>query len=218
MNTKTKPDNKKLFKNFFYDFVLFTGALPGFIWLHPRYLYKSPEAKKHIKGGALVVSNHISLFDPVYLLFTIWYRRHRFVCIQELCSHPLARWFFTKARCIPIDRENMNLGSMREIIDALKNEEIVTLFPEGHINESKEPLDTFKSGVVLMSIMSGKPIVPVYIHKKPGFGGLTVVIGEVLDPMLLYGRRPTSAEIGEISELLRQRAHELMTICEEAQL
>lgn len=217
MNTKTKPKKAKLFKHLFYDFVLFTGALPGFIWMHPRYLYKSPEAKKRIKGGALVVSNHISLFDPVYLLFAIWYRRHRFVCIKELFAHPLARWFFTKAGCIPIDRENMNLGSMREIIDALKNEELVTLFPEGHINESNEPLDAFKSGVVLMSVLSGKPIIPVYIHKKPSIGGLTVVIGEPLDPTLLYGCRPTSAQLAEISELLRQREHELIAIFKEAQ-
>lgn len=215
MKKRKKKEGKKLFKHFFYDFAMATGAIPGFIWLHPKYIYKSPEAKKRIKGGALVVSNHISFYDPVYLLFAIWYRRQRFVCMKELYEFPWARRFFNLAGCIPIDRENTNFDSMREIIGALKNGEIVTLFPEGHINEESTAPEAFKSGVVLMSVMSGKPIIPVYISKKPGFGGLTIVKGEALDPYSIYGKRPSSAQFGEIAELLRQKEHDLMELCKE---
>ena len=27
--------------------------------------------------------NHDGFFDPIYLMFAIWYRRHRFICRKE---------------------------------------------------------------------------------------------------------------------------------------
>ncbi len=216
MKKSTKKKEKHLFKNLFYWFAILSGAIPGFIYFHPKYIYSTAASRKKIKGGGLVVSNHLSVFDPIYLMFAIWYRRQRFVCMKELYALPWARRFFNLARCIPIDRENPDFDSMREIINALKDDEIVSIFPEGHVNEDSDNLDNFKSGAVLMSVMGAKPIIPVYISKRPGFGGgITIVYGEAIDPLAICGRRPSGAQMNEIASLLQEKIAELKNICEE---
>lgn len=211
-----KKRKNKIFVNFFYDFAVVTGAVPGLIWLRPKRIYENPAAKKHIQGGALIVSNHASLIDPIYLMFVLWYRRQRFVCMSELTKSSVSSLFFKLARCIPIDRDNMNFDSFREIVEILKNDELVSIFPEGHVNEGENDINRFKSGAVLMSVMSGKPIIPIYIAKpKHFFSGLKAVIGEAIDPLAIYGRRPRGKELDELSELLRQRELNLMKIYEE---
>ncbi len=62
-----------------FDFVRITAA-PGLLWFRPKIIYENENAKKKIRGGALLISNHIGLFDPMYLMMAIWYRRHRFIC------------------------------------------------------------------------------------------------------------------------------------------
>ena len=200
----------------FYNFVRVTGALPGLIWLRPRLLYENEAARRHIKGGALLISNHVSVLDPVYVMFAVWYRRVRFVCLKEFFEGRLRSLIFRLARCIPIDRENVSVDTLREIVGALKQGEIVTVFPEGHINGSGDEVESFKSGAVLMSVMSGSPIVPIYIQKpKRVLSRLSAVIGEAMDPVALYGKRPTGEQLRAFSELLHARELELQDLCKE---
>lgn len=209
-------ENKKP-KYFFYNFAVATGLLPGLLWLRPRRIYSSPAAKERIRGGALIVSNHVSLIDPIYLMIAVWYRRHRFVCMEELLSLPLARAFFKLAGCIPLDRDNTSFDSFREIIDALKMGELVTVFPEGQVNVRSGVVNEFKSGVILMSVMSGKPIIPVYIAKpKRFYDRLTAVIGEAFDPSSVCGKRPSAAQIKELSAMLLEKEKELMHLYKES--
>ncbi|MBR6323278.1 MAG: hypothetical protein IKR59_10435, partial [Lachnospiraceae bacterium] len=40
-------------------------AAPGLLWFRPKVIY--PGGKKiRINGGALLIANHITSFDPVY--------------------------------------------------------------------------------------------------------------------------------------------------------
>ena len=108
-----------------YDFVRFNGW-PGLIFFRPKKLYISNEAKKPIKGGAILVSNHISLVDPMYLMITFWKRRHHFVAMKDLFEGRFNNWLFTKVfLALKIDRENMSIGAFKDIINHLKNDDLV---------------------------------------------------------------------------------------------
>ena len=48
-----------------YDIIRFS-AIPGLLWFRPKKYFLKEEDKKPIKGGTLVISNHITLFDPMY--------------------------------------------------------------------------------------------------------------------------------------------------------
>ena len=110
-----------------------------------------------------------------------------------------------------IDKENFGMDSFRIITDHLKNGEVVSMFPEGHVNtDADNGLDQFKSGMVLMSVMSEKPIVPVYIHKREHIYNRTkIAIGEPVDIVALHGARPSMTQIEETAAMLREREQEL---------
>ena len=202
-------------KYLFYDFVKLTAAIPGLIFFRPRVLYASKEAKKHVRGGALLISNHTAVYDPIYLQAAIWYRRHHFICLKEFFEGK-GGWFFRSFMCIPIDRENFNISSFREITAHLKAGELVSMFPEGRINDETEGVAAFKSGMVLMAIRSGVPIVPAYIRRWEGFPKrLVMAVGETIDVTKLCGARPTMSQIDAVSALLHEKEDELRELAEK---
>ena len=60
----------KLFslRYWFFDLTKTTAAIPGLLWLRPKWIYESPKAKERIRGGALLCANHQSLLDPTFSL------------------------------------------------------------------------------------------------------------------------------------------------------
>lgn len=193
-----------------HDVAKFFAAVPGIIWFRPKIRYISKEAKKKIKGGALLICNHTSIFDPVYLMYTVWYRRHHFICLKELTEAKLG-WLLKLFLCIPIDRENFSMASFREITGHLSDGHIVSMFPEGHIKtEENAGMGSFKSGMVLMAAKSKTPIVPIYIRKKAHFWSrFAAAIGEPVDIAANYGAFPSFAQIEQITQLLYEKEKEL---------
>ncbi len=210
MNQETS-NHAKLFslKYLVHDFVKVTAALPGLLWLRPRWKSETGNARKRIRGGAVVIANHAGFFDPIYLMFAVWYRRHHFICGKEFFESK-SRWCFEEFLCIPVDRQNFNLGSLRQISDELKSGSLVSLFPEGHINDGSGQMAAFKSGMVLMALQGKAPIVPIYCRPKAHFWNrLTVVIGEPIDIIARCGKRPSMQQIDEIAAELQRKEEEL---------
>ena len=195
-------------KIWFFYFVKIT-AIPMLLYYRPKYYY--PGGKKiRIKGGALAIANHIGLTDPIYVLMAFWYRRMRFVAMKEFFEKPLSRWFFTSCGCIPIDRANPGMDTFRAVADRLKNEELVAIFPEGHVQDTEGVMQKFKSGMVLMALQGQRPIVPVYLKPRAHWWQRQrIAVGEPIDIIALYGKRPTMKEIEAISELLYEKEEEL---------
>lgn len=208
-----EQENKKrspLFslKYLVYDFVKITAGLPGLLWFRPRIRYENEAAKKRIRGGAVIFANHVGFFDPIFVMFAVWYRRHRFICSKEFFESK-ARWWFKRFGCIPVDRQNFNLGSLRTISEALTEGCLVSIFPEGYINDSGA-LAAFKSGMVLMALQGKAPIVPVYL--RPGkhfYNRLHIMIGEPIDIISRCGGRPSMPQIEEITADLHRKEEEL---------
>lgn len=216
MKNKTKKTNSLFSVRYlFYDFVKITGVIPGYIWLRPKLRYINAKARRRIRGGALVISNHRGFIDPIYLQFAIWYRRHRFVCLESFFKGKKA-WLFRAFLCIPIDKENVSLDSVRDIIAHLENDELVTIFPEGQVNDGTGEMAAFKSGVVLMALRSGKPIVPIYIKERKHFlSRLTAAIGEPIDINEVYKDVPMFKKLELTSKMLEEKEEELKNYLQE---
>lgn len=203
------------FSCLFYDFVKLTAALPGLVWYRPQWRYESSAARARLRGGNLLIANHVGFFDPIYVMLAVWYRRHRFVCSKEFFEGR-KRILFQGFRCIPVDRENFGLGTLRLIADELKAGSLVSLFPEGHINVEGGQMAAFKSGMVLMALQGKAPIVPVYCRPKPHwYSRLRLVIGEPIDIVARYGSRPSLSQIDEIVSVLQTKEEELKQIAEK---
>ena len=202
------------FRYLFYDFVKVTAALPGLLWFRPKWIYETPAAKKRLRGGKLLIANHAGFFDPIYVMYAVWYRRHHFVCGKEFFAGKQRR-IFQAFQCIPVDRENFGMASLRQIADELRSGSVVSLFPEGHINNGSGQMAAFKSGMVLMALQGKAPIVPVYCRPKPHFySRLRLVIGEPIDIIAQYGNRPSLSQIDKIVEDLQTKEEALKTLAE----
>lgn len=215
---KNKKAKILSFKYFLFDFARVTGAIPAMIAFRIKKLYVTPAAKKKIKGGAILASNHIGFFDVMFLMTAVWYRRLHFVTTTEVYENKWSRiWFKYFTHCVAIDRDNMSMSSMREIVTLLNEGRVVGVFPEGHINENDatKTIGEYKSGAVLMAIMSGKPIVPVYIRKRKSiWERQKVVFGE---PILVDEEERKKSPLAyrqALSQLLYDREKELQEFCE----
>lgn len=213
MSAINKPNGKLFsFQYLFYDFVKITASIPGILWFRPKRLYENANAKKKIHGGALLISNHSGFVDPVHLMISVWYRRHHYVCGDDLMDSR-AGWLLRLFQCIRIDKHDVRFSTMREIAAHLNEGELVSMFPEGHVNVTGGQLDAFKSGAVLLAVRSGKPIIPVYIKKRSRFFERQVtVIGERIDVRALYGERPTFAQLDEMARNLFETEKKLERI------
>lgn len=197
----------------FYDICKIIAAIPGLLAFRPKWLYMNKKAKKRIRGGAILIGNHTGYSDPIYMQYGVWYRRHHFLCAKEFFEGK-ARFFFKNFMCIPIDRENFGMDIFREITEHLKQGELVSMFPEGQIEKE---LNSFKSGMILMALQSGAPIVPIYIKpRKTVWHRLVMAIGEPVDVAeVCGGSRPSFSKIESVTELLHDMEVQLKEMCEK---
>src|ERR1700734_1468323 len=113
-------------------------------------------------GGALLVSNHMSLVDAL-LLMGASRRPVRFLMFKDIYDQPYIKPFAKMMRAIPISsqlRPRDMIHSLREASDAIRKGEIVCIFAEGQITRIGQLLP-FRRG--MERIMKGvdAPIVPV---------------------------------------------------------
>lgn len=221
MNEKEKTQQKRpkaplfSFKYLATDFLRVTGALPLIIWLRPKWIYENENAKKKLHGPGLVIANHSTFYDPVYISLAMWYRRNRFIIKQEIYDSK-AHALFQAGRCIPIDPQNASLDAIKAATAALKQGEVIDMFPEGHVTHTTTDLEQFKSGVVLMALRGKAPILPIYIrNKRSASDRMVFAVGEPVDIVKAYGNMPTFAQIEEFSDTLFRKMQQLEKLAEK---
>lgn len=111
--------------------------------------------------GALVVANHPSLLDVVYLIS----RMPQADCVvkREAWRNPLLRMIVHVAGYIPNDTGE---DAIRACVERLRAGRSVVLFPEG-TRSPERGLGRFKRGAAYAALESGCPILPVVIHLEP---------------------------------------------------
>ncbi len=113
-------------------------------------------------GGALFVSNHMSLVDAL-LLLAATDRPIRFLMFKDIYDQPHIKPFAKMIRAIPISsqlRPRDMIHSLREASDAIRNGEIVCIFAEGQITRIGQLLP-FRRGMERIMKNVDAPIVPV---------------------------------------------------------
>ena len=162
--------------------------------------------KKFPKGKAIIVCNHKSNFDYIYLFTKIW--RKQFVLSKDsLYKNWFTRWFFSSCGGIAVNRDNVGLSTIKESLKVLKNEKILTIFPEGTRNKTSEPLLEFKAGASVFAVKSGSPVVPMFIVKR----GKWFIFNKVLVGEPIYFDNSFKGEDGtkRANEIIRQKMLEL---------
>ncbi len=130
-------------------------------------------------GAALICGNHTSLKDPIMVAFAAGFRHHiRFMAKDELMRIPVLGFLLKKAGIFGVKRGQADIKSIKTALSILKSGGKVGIFPEGRRVDSEEDSEA-KTGVIMLAVKTGAPIVPVYIpREKRLFSAVEVVIGK----------------------------------------
>ena len=131
-------------------------------------------------GGYIICANHINYFDAVAVV-VFSKEKIRFIGKHDLARIGIIRWLAHLFDVIPIKRNTQDLEAMKRSLKALKNGEILGIFPEG-TRKGMAKNQKVKNGAAFMAIRAGVPVVPVGISGtfKP-FSKVRINYGEPID-------------------------------------
>jgi len=142
------------------------------VWLLTHTIYRLRVVGRENfprSGGALLVSNHMSLVDAL-LLMGASRRPVRFLIFKDIYDQPYIKPFAKMIRAIPISsqlRPRDMIHSLRAASEAIRSGEIVCIFAEGQITRIGQLLP-FRRG--MERIMKGAekdgasaPVIPVHL-------------------------------------------------------
>lgn len=136
------------------------------------------------EGGCLVCLNHIGAAD-VIAASAVCSRQIRYLAKKELFSVPVVGWLVRRLGACPLDRSGSDVAAIRKSISLVEEGEMVALFPQGHRQPGKNPIDTpIRSGAGMIAHRAKCPILPVCIRMKKmryaPFRRVEVIVGELI--------------------------------------
>lgn len=141
-----------------------SAALRLFIGLMHRsgaMTYEFHGRERLSRPGQMIVANHPSLIDVVFLLAFV--PTAGCVVKHGLWRNPLTRWAVTMAEFIPNDQTaSMIEGAAR----ALSDKQTLIFFPEGTRTRPRQPL-VFHRGAANVALRAAAVVTPVYIDCRP---------------------------------------------------
>ncbi len=139
------------------------------VWIFISLFYRI--RRTHIEripdeGPCVLVCNHVSFYDALILASAIR-RPPRFVMHHTIFKLPVLSFIFRTARAIPIApaKEDPVLldQAYRDIAAALKDGEMVCIFPEGRITDNGE-LYPFRGGITRILEETPVPVIPLALR------------------------------------------------------
>lgn len=139
----------------------------------------------------LVVSNHLSNWDPVFIVDALK-AEVSFLAKAELFRCRVLAAFLKMLSVIPIKRGENDISAVRNSIQAVREGKVLFLFPQGTRYTGVEPQsEQAKDGTSYIARLSKADIVPVGIYTKNfrvrPFRRVTVVIGDAIRNEALFG-------------------------------
>ena len=175
---------------------------------------------RRIKGAAIVVSNHTSVFDYAIWLFVFFSRTLRVQMAELLFKKKFLGPFVKMLGGIYVDRNTKSMGFIEESEEILRKGGVVGIFPEGRIPKPEEerPLP-FTSGAAYIALATGAKVIPVftdgvYFKKQRA----KVVIGKPIDPAEFEASDADDKEkIENLTAAMRNKIIELGKMTDERQ-
>ena len=131
--------------------------------------------------GCIMCANHIHMFDPS-IIACFQKRQITFMVKKELVETPFIGWVLTKSGAFPVDRSKGDIGAIKTAIEVLKQNKVLSMFPEGTRHRDGQFRD-IKKGAAMIAIKSDVPIIPMrIIGNWRIFSKMTLRIGEPIYP------------------------------------
>lgn len=184
-----------------------------------RILYEDSAVQtRRIKGPAIIISNHTTVFDYAAFLFVFFSRTLRYQMAEVLFKKRPLGLFLRMLGGIRIDRDSRDYGFIARSEDILRKGGVVGIFPEGRLpREGEERPLPFRPGAAYLALLTGVKVIPVYTGG--GYfakGRSKVVVGAPFYAAELTEEGLTEKEnIDLVSRRMRERVIELGKLSDE---
>ena len=121
----------------------------------------APDLEKFPKTGPFIAyANHTGQVEIPLLYAHLQPRPLKGIAKVETWDHWFLNWVFNLWEAIPINRGEADMTAMRLSLEALKNNEILVIAPEGTRNKTGK-LFKAQPGIITLALRSGAPLLPI---------------------------------------------------------
>lgn len=143
----------------FYSFIRVVARFIVFV-LNGNAHYENKD--KLPKGNYILVAPHRAWFDMIYFALAAAPKKFCFMAKKELFKNPILKFILVHANAFPVDRESPGASAIKKPVKLLKSADLsLIIFPSGTRHSQN-----LKGGAVLISKLSGVPLVPV-VYQGP---------------------------------------------------
>ena len=198
---------------FWNAFVKITGWLPQKLLFRTKVYYEDKQTQsRRIKGAAIVISNHTTVWDYAAYLFVFFFRTFRCQMAELLFDKQPLGLFLKMMGGIRVDRQAFDYRVTGKSLSVLQHGGVLGVFPESRLPLPGEerPLP-FKPGAAYLALQSGAPIIPAFTNGAYfGKQRARIIIGKPIYARDLYDNALSEKEnLEHISQALREKIIEL---------
>ena len=111
-------------------------------------------------GSAIIASNHASYLDPPFIGMAA--TRPIFYFAKAELFRSLFGAMLRFVNAVPVNRDQLDLKTLKTILDILNQGDVIVMFPEGTRSATGE-LQPAKPGVGMIAYHARVPVIPAYI-------------------------------------------------------
>jgi len=195
-----------------YPFV--RSLFRGIFWILWRWKIKGIE-NFPLKGPVIVVSNHVSLADPIAIGAALP-RPVSFMAKEELFKHSLFCNFLARLHAFPVKRGQPDRSAIRKALEVLESGQVLGLFPEGSRSKTGELLKP-QPGVAMIALKAKVPVIPVacvgterMCKKGSWFNSFELRIGQPIEYSEYYEQKLNTKNLEIVSQNIMEQIALLM--------
>ncbi len=190
-------------------------AVPVEMVFFKRKTYYEDRAQKsrHLKGGALYVSNHKSFWDYLCYFFLVYFHKLRPVVSSLIYNkNPVLRFLLAMCGAIVVGEDPLDVTYIDTCVSLLRKGKKIVIFPEAHFIQGDKILP-FSPSFAKIALEADVPIVPLYIDGRYHlFKRTHVVVGRrIYPPKVCAGN--SMEEVNKLTSLVQKKVEYLQTIC-----
>ena len=209
-----------MFYCLFNCFAKITGWLIQLICFRKKIYYEDKTIQsRYVRGKAIIISNHTSVFDYPVTMFVFWTRTLRFQMSELVMKKPGLGLLLRMLGGVYVDRDSHDFGFMAKCERILEKGGVVGICPEGRIPLKDEPRPLeFKTGAAYLALVTDTPIIPMYTNgsyfnfkeRARVVVGTPIVPSQVADPAL-----SDKENIAALTRVMREKTIQLGKLLNE---
>jgi 1-acyl-sn-glycerol-3-phosphate acyltransferase len=164
-------------------------------------------------GSVLLAANHTTGIDPMVMQAGLM-RIARWVMVSEY-RYRILEVLWRNTNPISLDGNASDLTQIRAVITALKQGQMVGLFPEGQLQRDVRELQPLQPGIGMIARRSGAQIVPVWIDGTPLAKGMFWHFVLPSRTTVIFGKPYTVDKSHDDQQIVEDLRERLLTLSQQ---